>query len=116
MSKLFLKIKLKSLATEARIIRGEEVRIRNRARKRRAKGHVIDVTATLDAMHYHRIKDVRREARATHLAYGFLRGRSYTTMENKASRTPDWSRVEAMIKKYGDKDAIAGLASWRPPV
>jgi hypothetical protein len=113
MMKLFLKIKLKSLAAEARIIRKEEIKLRNRARQRRAKGKPVDVAATLDALHEHRIMAVRRESRLTHLAYGFLRGRSYTAMERKATtlKPSDWTRVKAMIQKYGGTEI--DLTTWR---
>lgn len=113
MSKLFLKIKLKTLATEARIIRAEEIKLRNRARQRRAKGKSVDVSALLDALHDHRVKAVRRESRLTHLAYGFLRGRSYNAMERKATalKPSDWTRVKTMITKYGGTEC--DLITWR---
>lgn len=94
----YLKVKIKSLAEEARIIRKEERKTVGRLRA---------------ALLEHRVIDVRREARATQLAYGFLRGRSYRQLENKCRSEhppfdragPNWSRVEKMILKYGpDKD------------
>ena len=52
----------------------------------------------------HRIKVVRPEARAAHLALGFLRGKSYVTMENKSYDWPNWTRIQEIITKYGDGD------------
>jgi hypothetical protein len=111
--KLFLKIKLKSLAAEARIIRREEIKLRNRARQRRAKGKSVDVSALLDSLREHRVQAVRRETRLTHLAYGFLRGRSYNAMERNATalKPSDWTRVKTMIQKYGGSEC--DLATWR---
>jgi hypothetical protein len=109
---IFLKIKLKSLAAEARIIRAEEIKLRNRARQRRAKGKTVDVSL-LDTLHDHRVQAVRRESRLTHLAYGFLRGRSYNAMERKATalKPSDWTRVKTMITKYGGTEC--DLGAWR---
>lgn len=83
--RLFLKIKLKSLAAEAKIIRKEE---------KKELGFRVELRD-------HRIFPVRREARHTLLAYSFLRGRPYREVENKCLRPPDWVKVEAMVRKYG---------------
>ena len=85
MSIRFLKVKVKSLAAEARIIRQEE---------RRSYGQLRN------DLHSHRVHHVRREARATLLAYGYARGKTYATMERSPRSVPDWDRVERMIKKY----------------
>ena len=99
---IFLKIKLKSLAAEARIIRAQE---------RKTKGKHND---TRESLYLHRTKDVRGEARATHVAYGFLRGREYACIEPKSYTQPDWKRVEAMVKKYGVLDEK--FAAWKPKI
>lgn len=87
MSIRFLKVKIKSLTAEARIIRLEEGRSRGELRA---------------ALRSHRQWDVRREQRATQLAYGYLRGRARVTIEPGARSEPDWDRVTAMIKKYAN--------------
>lgn len=94
--RVFLKIKLKSLADEARIIRAEE-------RKSRPDHRISSINSILDELRCHRIAVVRREARATNLAYAFIRGRKYKAVESKfhQGNTPDWSKVEAMVRKYG---------------
>lgn len=92
MSHVFLKIKLKSLAAEARIIRHEE---RKSDGDRRCK------------LHHHRVGEVRREARATHLAYGFLRGIPRLSIERKARTEPDWDKIERMAGRYGDASRFA---------
>lgn len=86
--KPYLKIKIKSLAAEARIIRAEE-------RKWPGPSDVYT------GLHRHRVIDVRRECRAGHLAYGFLRGRSYRALEAKCYEGPNWQRVTELVYKYG---------------
>ena len=92
----FLRVKLKSLAEEARIIRLEE----RRANQRRN----FDLQANLRE---HRIMVVRREARATILAYNYLRGLPFSFCEqNKPSEMNpiDWESVKRMVRKYGRTD------------
>lgn len=86
---LKLKVKVKSLTEEARIIRQLE-------------RCPIDVYCEL---HNHRVWNVRNEARATQLAVAFMKGKKYKTIEPicKDDRklyftiTP---RVVAMLKSY----------------
>lgn len=81
-----LRVKIKSLAEEARIIRREERRTHGPLRTE---------------LHDHRVKAVRSEARHTHLAYGYIRGRRYEQIEALASFPPHWERVRVMVKKFG---------------
>lgn len=81
-----LKIKLKSLAEEARIIRREEQRTRGALR---------------DELHHHRIQVVRKAARETHIAYAEIRGIPLERVERQGSRPYDAKAVHAMVKKYG---------------
>lgn len=94
----FLKVKIKSLTAESRIIRQEETRSRNELR---------------NELRVHRVTAVRGETRCTQLAYGFLRGRSRTVIEPRAGTEPDWDRVKAMVKKYGSLERVAALEDWR---
>ena len=89
----YLKVKIKSLAEEAKIIRAETKKAKH--------------TSIKDGLYRHRIDVVRVEARSTHLAYGFLRGRGYRQMESVAHSAPDWKRVRKMVEKYGTH-----LAPW----
>jgi len=98
MSIRFLKVKVKSLTAEARIIRREEERSRGELR---------------DALRQHRREDVRREQRATQVAYGYLRGITYSRIEPNPLTEPDWKRVESMVNKYGGTPMLTGLESWR---
>lgn len=80
-----LKIKLKSLAEEARIIRREESRSR----------------FWRDELYLHRIGIVRKAARDTHVAYAIIRGKPIPERDN--SRPLDWKAVNSMVLKYGSQ-------------
>lgn len=97
MSIRFLKVKIKSLAAEAAIIRHEEVRSRGDLRS---------------ALRRHRQIDVRRECRATLLAYGYLRGKTYDQIEPGATSEPKWDIVTRMVKKYGTQAQADTLKGW----
>ena len=88
--KLALKIKVKHLAEESRIIRFEE---------KRNNGD------TRDWLYFHRIFDVRSEARATHIAYAFAKGTKLQNVERYPENIPSgiWARVTQMVKKYSNK-------------
>jgi len=85
--RVYLKVKIKSLGEEARIIRKETRKARSLSIK--------------EGLYRHRIDVVRPEARFTHLAYGFIRGRLFKQIENKSKVAPDWRRVRKMVEKYG---------------
>jgi len=86
-----LKIKVKSLAEESRIIRKEE---------RRTIGPLRD------ELSWHRRQDVRNAARTSHMAYGLIRGRKVDGVERPGSTRSEayWKAVKAMVQKYGPID------------
>lgn len=88
--RIFLKIKLKSLAAEGREIRTAESKLGIRAR-----------AALRSELHEHRVNVVRRAARNTLLAYGFLRGRAREQIEPRQKTLPNWSEVVRMVGQYG---------------
>ena len=112
-----LKIKIMSLAAEARIIRSQEIRNRDRLRKlyrtQRYKpekhGHL---GVQYGSMRQHRMFDVRNEARAALIAYGFLRGREYKAIEAKPQSSPNWDRARALALKYGGLRAKSQIDEW----
>ncbi len=100
--RVYLKIKIKSLAAEAQIIRQET---------RKYKG---DHPARI-GLYHHRVGDVRLESRSACLAYGFLRGRTYQQMEQWCHTGPDFKRIEQLVTKYGEDDPrerLQRLAEW----
>lgn len=84
----YLKIKIINLADEARTIRREEKRWPGNSTERLG-------------LYFHRIKDVRWEARSAQLAYGFLRNRTYQQLEYRTYTTPDYKRIAELVRKYG---------------
>jgi len=51
--------------------------------------------------------DVRKEARATNLAYGFLQGHAYKDVEKTAYTKPPWDRIESMVMRYGEDNDVS---------
>ena len=114
-----LRVKIKSLAEEARIIRKEEKRVLFR-KPRTFRGRTV-WAGTSGPLHielwYHRVTDVRWHARAAHLAYGLIRGLTRDQMEpkrrpleNDTDKQADkllMVEVDRLVKKYGQ--AIAFL-------
>ena len=99
-----LKIKLKSLAAEARIIRKEELKNKGKWAWK------------ADSFYGHRVHYLRPITRATHVAYGLLRGLGYHQIEPTSKSQPDWDKVRKMVIKYSDykseKDNVAILDEW----
>lgn len=91
-----LKIKVKSLAEEARIIRREERKVHGMRRW---------------GLQHHRRTVVRDAARRSLVAYQFVRGRDWEACASNdpVTRDGDRSSVEKMIKKYG---TLKQLEKW----
>lgn len=119
----YLKVKVMSLAAEARIIKTQEQRIVERLeRRKRYFSHTADSDINplarkpqddRDLKAFWGMRDhrhgLRREARRSHLAYGFIRGQSFQAMEpyvhtNNRLNDKDWEAIEAMIAKYDERD------------
>lgn len=118
--KTFLQLKGLSLAAEARIQKRFE-KSKHRHPKLREK------------IHLHRTIEIRSEARSTHLALGFLRGRDYSLIErplrpldqghiatkNMTRTAPNWKRVEQLVTKYGQQyfdnsqDLAQTFSEWK---
>jgi hypothetical protein len=115
-----LKIKAKHLALEPAIIRKEEKKLWDKFRR---SGHenVWDCKYGLKAtlLESHRKVEVRREARATHLARAFIKGLPYEAVEsNKPLSEPSFDRsyfigrMTKMIKKYHPERHSMSLDEW----
>jgi hypothetical protein len=81
-----LRIKIKSLMAEARIIRHDEKKTFGQLR---------------NELHLHRVIDLRRAARNAGLAYAVIRGVDPDRVEPIRYTEPDWAEVERMVHKYG---------------
>jgi hypothetical protein len=109
-----LKVKIKSLAEEARIIRLEELRAmpHSKPRPREGKNGTAAIRPGLWVEKYadpelqrslwlHRTVDLRQEQRSAMIAYAFLRGKLYRSVERKAASAPNLKRVRELVRKFG---------------
>lgn len=102
MSIVYLRVKIRSLAEEAKIIRSEERKISFEVKERHPRRTLsTEKDPVFFGLRQHRVEDVRREARASLLAYGLLRGRVYEQIERSCHEMPDISRVRDLVQKYG---------------
>ena len=99
-----LKIKAKSLAEEASIIRKEE-------KREKEKGN----TERVQSLHHHRTQRVRRAARSTHLARALLSGKTYAQVE-QSTRQPlpagTVKEVERMVSTYAPEVKLNDVRRW----
>ena len=83
---IHLRIKIKSLAAEAAIIRAEA---------RKTTGMVKW------GLNHHRKTVVREYARENLLAYGAIKGIPYEAIEKQARIEPDFSRISHIAERFG---------------
>lgn len=103
--KTHLKVKIKYLAEESRIIRQEKERWLKKSRRARAKyGDAYGGGWMWNSLHEHRRGVVRSEARISLIAYGFLRGRTYEQIEGNAKTEPDWRRVRDCVRAFNKRE------------
>jgi len=101
LSRHTLRIKIKYLAEEARIIRKEEVK---------TKSSLVRLNLRL-----HRLDIVRYEQRHSLLAYAFIRGIPYKKIENKSYEPPRISKILKILANHAkhlnatEKDLINWL-------
>lgn len=92
-----LRVNIKSLAAEAKIIRQEF---------RRTKFVELD---------NHRKNRLREEARYAQLALGFIRGIPYASIEQKTRNKPDADRLLKKVNNFLDhysKKTIIDIRNW----
>lgn len=111
MSEKLLKVKIKSLAAESKIIRLEEERLKRKANN--AKEDEFETKQKFWSLflrlNEHRTKDVRIETRHSLIAYAYIRKVSYMAVEGGArwrrepfdKQAPDWGRIRDLVMKYG---------------
>lgn len=107
-----LKIKLLHLAAETRIIKNEEQRLKRKAVT--GSKYAPAMRQTLNKICHHRKLVVRPHARSTNLAYGYLRGRTRSQIENPTTlrRHPNKGEVQRMVERYGTKEQRTGFNKW----
>lgn len=98
----YLRVKIKSLAAEAGIIRREERRVARR--KAWAKDHQQPTEALQTeffGLQEHRKNEVRSEARSSQIAYAFLRQKPYKAMERGPIPLVIRDRAASLAARYG---------------
>lgn len=114
--KKFLKVKIKNLAAEAKIIRKEEIKLKFKKVKVPNEHGSYDVKylrvpvleknrEVLNGLNEHRTGVVRDEARHSLTAYAFLRNRPYSVVKPKDPFKVSMETVKRMVRKYGPVNA-----------
>lgn len=94
-----LKVKIKSLASESKIIHQEKSKAMKSLREAVKKGISpleeprVRLEHKISSLNHHRKDVVGKEARVSQLAYAFLRGVPYKSVEPKCKESPNWDRV-----------------------
>ena len=105
-NRLKLRVKARSLAEETRIINGYIRSLKRMGEKtlhaKAKRSSALSVTAK-ESMRQHKLM-LRKEARSTCLALGFMRGRTHDQMEPVRYTEPNWEEVQRLCKKYGPPD------------
>lgn len=123
--KSHIQVKVASLAAEMKII--HRLEIKWKAKARRARKKVNDAAyheSNFWTLRHHR-NNLKLEARSTHLAYGYLRGRSYAQMEQicygplkgYGSTEPNWKAIEEMVERFtkyetSPQDYMQKFSEW----
>lgn len=120
---IHLKIKIMTLAAEAKAIRKNELRLQRSINKAVNKGKgqydYVDGHRFVRAnLHHHRTHTVRKETRHSHIAYGFLRGRQYMEIETFAREPIQWDRIEKLVTRFGcdgndSRVVLQRFAEWK---
>lgn len=123
--KAYLRIKIKSLSAEIRMIHADEHHWKARKRHQTKTNHKNQSRseATFWGLRHHRW-ELSHEARCAMLAYGFLRGRRYDQLERNPRTSPNQTRIAELAMKYGEGkyttrgDAISAIHDWikQPPL
>ena len=131
-NKAKLKVKAKSLAKEARIIRKEERKMLHSHGKYHYANDCFNVNFVINEdeddghcvwhseLYLHRTVDVRKEARATHIARAFFKGKRYSDIESKVhcefTQKQVIDRAARIVQKYGSTELRTKIAkSFIPP-
>lgn len=96
-----LKVKIKSLAEEARIIRSEERKTTD--------------DCCRGSLHLHRVGIVRHEARHSQLAYAYLRRKPYHSLEKNPKELPDRKKLKDLVERFSssyDRRELPELSDW----
>lgn len=111
-----LKVKIKTLAAEASIIRHATHKAKKRVRWTQANGEgaaQLQAIQERNSLIDHRRLIVRPEARHSLLAYGFMKGTPYKAMERTCHEGPDWMEVAKIVTRFGGGNSSNELQVWQ---
>ena len=114
----YLKVKLLSLIAETDIIRDREELYKSLIEQREWDGFPAGTERKILAgLVSHRMGVVRPEIRATHIAYGALKGKDLEEIEAYPSKIPEkiLRKAARMFTKYGEydlQDGVDRFATW----
>ena len=113
-----LRVKIKSLAAEARIIRHEERRAIDSARRTNKSKYPTEerhLRAAHESLHGHRVRNLRWEARAALIAYAIMRGMPRSRMEPGNTRLFDMDLASSVLSRFAgisSKLASSAVLEW----
>ena len=100
LSRARFRVKIRSLAIEAEIIRHEE--------KKATDDHDRGI------LHAHRVGVLRAESRCALLAYAFVRGVAYRRVEPGGKQPMDVKRIAAIVRSLTEREALPhDVEKWR---
>ncbi len=106
------RVKIKSFAEEARIIKSEIKKT-----SKIVKAIELGVWGTFyesvaGDLRHHYVEVVRKEQRHTLLAYAFFRGRPYKQIENKTDNPPDANKIKRILKSLSGNSDLTEIINW----
>jgi hypothetical protein len=111
-----LRVKIRSLADEARIIRSEESRCRAsiaRTVKPEYAAQKLQLEASASSLRNHRVGELRREARYSLLAYAYIRGMAFRKTEPKSDAGKVCQvKLGDLVRRFGSAGQASGLNAW----
>ncbi len=116
-----LKIKSKHLSVEAKIIRHEEIKLKNQIKwAKKNEQDFSELLSKKNSLSEHRKWDVRYENRATFLARAYIEGTPYKKVEQKRQEDKEHyfqskvlPRVLTLVKKYNNPNLdMKHIQAW----
>ena len=97
-----LKIKLKTLTAETKIIRAEERKALQNPKQFKDSGY----NPMFEGLRDHRLSVVKTYSRSNHLAYGFLLDHKYQEMERYCKEEPNFTEVQKIVVAFGGDSTL----------
>lgn len=109
-----MKVKLKSLAAEASIIRLEEKKALTQASwyRKCQSSETNHASQKFNILRNHRVGLVRQVTRHNHLAYGLLKGIHYSNIESKCNIPPNLKDIARHAKKFAERGSETMIKCW----